>query len=138
MEKKVDFHKAGGVLIKDRKFLVGRSKGKTHFVAPGGKLELGEISEQALIRELKEELTIEIVLQDLEKFGTFYALAAEQEDKYLQMDVFLVSQWSGDIQPSGEIEEIMWIDSSVPDETQLGSIFRHEVLPRLKQDDLID
>ena len=138
MDKRIDIHKAGGILIKDRKFLVGRSKGKTYFVAPGGKLELGEISEQALIRELKEELTIEIVLQDLEKFGTFYALAAEQENKYLQMDVFLVSQWSGDIQPSGEIEEIMWIDSSVPDETQLGSIFRHEVLPRLKQDDLID
>lgn len=138
MEKKVDFHKAGGVLIKDRKFLISRSKGKSFFVAPGGKLEKGETPEESLRRELKEEFTIEIELEDLEKFGTFYAPAIGMEDKYLQSDIFLVHRWKGEIRADNEIEEIMWVDSRLPEGIELGSIFQHEVLPRLKQANLID
>lgn len=138
MNKKVDIHKAGGILITDRKFLVGRSKGKSSFISPGGKLEPGETAEKALMRELHEEFSIEVAVSDLEKFGTFYAPAAGQEDKYLQMDVFLVSRWKGDIQANNEIEEILWINSRIPDGIKLGSIFEHEVLPRLKKENLID
>jgi len=107
-------------------------------MAPGGKLAEGETPEGALKRELNEELGIVIELSDLEKFETFYAPAARQEEKYLQMDVFFVHRWDGAVQANSEIEEIMWIDSSVPAEVSLGSIFEHEVLPRLKQANLID
>ncbi len=138
MNKKVDIHKAGGILIRDRKFLVGRSKGKSSFISPGGKLEPGETAEKALVRELHEEFSIEVAVSDLKSFGTFYAPATGQEDKYLQMDVFLVSRWKGDIQVNNEIEEIMWISSRIPDKINLGSIFEHDVLPRLKKMDLID
>ena len=138
MNKKIDMHKAGGVLIRDRKFLISRSKGKNFFVAPGGKLEKGETPEESLRRGPKEEFTIEIEMDDLEKFGTFYAPAIGMEDKYLQSDIFLVHRWQGEIQPDNEIEETMWIDSHLPDGIQLGSIFQHEVLPRLKQANLID
>lgn len=138
MNKIVNIHKAAGVLIQDRRFLVSRSKGKGFFISPGGKLEQGEASEDALIRELREELGIEVVLQNLEKFGTFYAPAAEQAEKYLQIDVFLVRNWTGTIQPISEVEEILWIDSHVPSGIKLGSIFEHDVLPRLKKEDLID
>ena len=138
MEKKIDIHKAGGILIQERRFLVNRSRGKDIFMSPGGKLESGETPEEALIRELNEELSIEVELQDLTQFGTFYAPAAGEEDSLLKMSVFLVNRWGGDIQPSSEIEEVLWINSLVPDGIKLGSIFEHEVLPRLKQGDLID
>lgn len=138
MDRSIDIHKAGGVLIKDRKFLISRSKGKNFFVAPGGKIESGETSEEALKRELKEELTIEIALGDLEKLETFYAPAAGQENRYLQMDVFIVNRWRGEIRPNSEIEEILWINSFIPDQIKLGSIFQHNVLPRLKKEDMID
>jgi 8-oxo-dGTP pyrophosphatase MutT (NUDIX family) len=137
MEKKVDIHKAGGILIQNRKFLVSRSKGKNFFISPGGKLLEGESPEDALIRELQEELAITVAPADLGTFGVFYAPAAEQEDRLLRMDVFVVNQWDGEVRPSSEIEEILWIDSSstgIP----LGSIFEHEVLPRLKKEGLID
>src|SRR3989344_8390049 len=137
MDKKVDIHKAGGILIQNRKFLISRSKGKNSFISPGGKLEPGETPGEALVRELDEEFNVEIELKDLEKFGTFYAPAAEQEDRYLQMDIFLVNQWKGKIQANNEIEEILWINSSIPDQIKLGSIFQHEVLPRLKHEGLI-
>ncbi len=138
MEKIIDIHKAGGVLLMDKKFLISRSKGKDFFVAPGGKLETGESAEDALIRELSEELSITIAKDDLEIFGTFYAPASGEENKYLQMDVFVVKKWVEDIRPANEIEELRWINSHVPEDIKLGSIFEHDVLPKLKELALID
>lgn len=138
MDKRIDIYKAGGILIKDRKFLISRSKGKSFFISPGGKLNVIETPEGALVRELKEEFNIDVASQNLEKFGTFHAPAAEQEDRYVQIDVFLVKEWEGDIQPNSEIEEILWINSVLPKGIKLGSIFEHEVLPRLKKEDMID
>lgn len=138
VERKIDIYKAAGVLIKDRKFLTTRSKGKSIFIAPGGKVEPDEGVENALIRELREELGIDVAISDLSPFGTFFAPAAGDENKYLQMDVFMVKNWSGEISPASEIEEIKWIDSRPPSDIELGSIFRHEVLPRLKGKNLID
>lgn len=137
MERKADIHKAGGVLIRDKKFLISRSRGKDFFIAPGGKLEHGESPEISLQRELKEELTIDIDIEKLEEFGTFYAPATGMVDTYLQTDVFLVPEWRGELKPSNEIEEIMWIDSHLPEGVKLGSIFHHEVLPRLKEKGMI-
>ena len=54
MNATVDIHKSGGVLIKDRRLLVTRSKGKDIFIAPGGKLEEGETAVQAIVREMME------------------------------------------------------------------------------------
>ncbi len=137
-DKKIDIHKAGGILIKDRKFLVERSKGKTIFIAPGGSIETGETPKQALVRELFEEFKIMVLENDLQEFGTFYAQAAGQEEKYLQMDVFIVKHWQGEPTPDNEVEEMLWINSNLPENIKIGSIFEHEVLPRLKEKDLID
>jgi len=138
MERKIDIHKAAGVLIKDRKFLITRSLGKSFFIAPGGKLEKGESPENALIRELHEELNINVAVSDLVPFGTFFAPAAGHEDSYLQMDVFMVNNWQGEIIPSSEVEEVKWIDSQLAPGIELGSIFHHDVLPKLKEMGLID
>lgn len=138
MERKVDIHKAAGVLLRDRKFLVARSRGKNIFVAPGGKLEQGESLIEALQRELREELGIEVRSSDLREMGTFYAAAAGQESAYLQMDVFFVDVWKGEITPSAEVEELLWINSAPPAGIEIGSVFLHDVLPRLKTLDLID
>lgn len=138
MERKIDIHKAAGVLIQDRKFLITRSKGKSFFIAPGGKLEPGESVVDALRRELQEELQITVEAADLKELGTYYALAAGHTDKYLQMDVLIVGKWSGEITPAAEVEEVMWIGSQLPEGIELGSIFLHDVLPKLKELDLID
>lgn len=137
MDQHIDVFKAGAVIIKDRKFLVTRSIGKDIFVAPGGKLEIGETSKQALIRELWEEIEITIRESDFEHFGRFTAQAAGNETKTVQMDVFIVYGLIGEPKPSQEIEEIMWINSNITG-IKLGSIFEHEVMPLLKEKNLID
>jgi len=134
-----DIHKAAGIIIKDRRLLVERSKGKDVFVAPGGKLEPDETSTQAVIRELKEEFQLDITENDLEEFGTFYAEAAGSHNtgKKLRMDVFII-KYTGAIVPDSEVEEVRWISSAIPTGIEVGSIFAHEVLPRLKEQGLID
>jgi len=136
--KKVDIHKAGGILIKDRRLLLERSHGKELFINPGGKLEPGETVKQALVRELKEEFTIDVDESDCEEFGTFYAPAAGQEEKWLRMDMFMVKKWRGEPAPDNEVEEIRWVTSALEGGIRTGSIFEHEVIPRLKARDLID
>jgi 8-oxo-dGTP pyrophosphatase MutT (NUDIX family) len=86
MQQTIDIHKAAGVLLKDRKFLIARSKGKSFFVSPGGKLETGESVQEALVRELQEELSIDVDVSDLTKLDTFFAEAAGKENAYLQID----------------------------------------------------
>jgi 8-oxo-dGTP diphosphatase len=138
MDKKIDIHKAGGIIIRDRKLLLERSKGKTLFINPGGKVEPGETVRQALVRELMEEFRITVDEADLEVFGTFYAPAAGQEQFWLQMDLFIVKKWIGEPTPDNEVEEIRWVTSALEPGLQTGSIFEHEVIPRLKAQNLID
>jgi 8-oxo-dGTP diphosphatase len=133
-----DIRKAMAVLIQDRKVLVSRTKGKDFFIGPGGKVEPGESDMEAMVRELKEELQIEVDPANLEDFGTFEAQAAGNEQKTVSAHVFVVTKWDGAISPANEIEEIVWIGSEIPPAMTLGSIFAHDVLPRLKSLNLID
>ena len=132
------FHKVGGILIQDKKLLVTRSKDKDFFVAPGGKIETGENALRALSRELTEELSISIQESDVELFGTFYADAAGQLGDCLRMDVFLIKDWSGEVIPDNEIEEIAWVDSSDVGRVNMGSIFEQDVIPKLIEQGLIN
>lgn len=130
-------HKAGGIILKNRRLLVTRSFGKDIFIAPGGKLEADETPEQALRREMFEELTVAIVLDTLEHIGTFHAEAAGQTGVQLRMDVYIVNDFEGELSPSSEVEELMWINTQTTG-VAIGSIFEHDVMPLLKQKDLID
>ena len=54
-----------GVLLRDHKILVQREKDGTEYALPGGHVQIGETSEEALIREYKEETGAEIVCNRL-------------------------------------------------------------------------
>lgn len=138
MTKRVDIHKAAGILVRDRKLLVARSKNKEHFISPGGTIEAGETPEQALARELMEEFQIKTRPEDFEKFGIFYAEAAGQPGHWLQMDVFIVAAWEGELTADNEVEEIRWVTSRDIAGMPIGSIFEHEVMPRLVAKGIID
>lgn len=134
----MDIYKAAGILIKDRKLLVEKSNNKDFFIAPGGSIEKGETPEEALVRELKEEFDITVKSDDFEEFGHFHAHAAGQEENIVHMTVFIVKKWEGEPSPHAEVEKIMWLTSDVQKDIKVGSIFEHEVIPRLKAKDLID
>lgn len=133
-----NIYKAAGVIVRDRKLLVERSKGKTMFIAPRGSIEAGETPKQACVRELKEEFKITVAESDLVDFGEFQAPAAEQEHRMVYMTVYIVYKFKDEPKPSSEVEEIAWVTSANQDNLALGSIFEHEVIPRLVERGLID
>ena len=76
---------------------------------PGGKINAGEDPETALIRELLEELGIEIARADLEPL-TFASHA--YPEFHLLMPLYLCKRWRGDI-VAQENQELLWVK---PDE----------------------
>ena len=78
-----------------RVLLAGRPEGK-HLAGmwefPGGKVEPGEKPEDALIRELKEELDIDVKASCLAPF-TF--IAHEYDDFHLVLLLYLCRKWQG-------------------------------------------
>jgi 8-oxo-dGTP diphosphatase len=146
INKRFDMHKAAGIVIVDRKLLVTREVGKEIFISPGGTVEPGESPVDTVIRELHEEVNINTSKEDLEEFGVFYAEAADHPGKWLRMDTYLVKSWEGEIAPNNDdgqnsddqIEEIKWLTSEIPKGIKVGSIFEHEVIPRLVKTLLID
>jgi len=71
---------------------------------PGGKLEVGERPEEALVRELKEELDIETKVDCLAPLSASYGY----EDFHLLMPLYICRRFWG--QPRGkEGQEIKWV-----------------------------
>ena len=79
---------------------------------PGGKLAPGETPEEALVRELKEELDIEVCLECLAPF-TF---ASHTYDAFhLMMPLYLCRNWEGEVTPR-EGQRVKWVRASkLPD-----------------------
>jgi 8-oxo-dGTP diphosphatase len=79
---------------------------------PGGKVEAGEEPETALIREILEELGIEIARADLLPL-TFASHA--YSEFHLLMPLYLCKRWRGSI-AAQEDQELLWVK---PDELPL-------------------
>lgn len=75
---------------------------------PGGKLEPGETPEQALVRELREELAIEAAPQDL--WPVAFA-SHTYEAFHLLMPLYGLRQWQGEPRAI-EAPSLAWVEPS--------------------------
>jgi 8-oxo-dGTP pyrophosphatase MutT (NUDIX family) len=95
--------------IKDKKLLSTLSKGKDTWYIPGGKREEGETDEQALVREVKEELSVDITPESIVPYGTFEAQAhGKPEGTVVRMTCY-TALYTGTLQASAEIEEYRYV-----------------------------
>src|SRR4051812_14899398 len=90
--------------LKDRKVLEAKSRGKDTWYIPGGKREVGESDEQALAREIKEELSVDIDPSTVVRYGIFEAQAHDKpKGTVLRMTCYL-AKYTRELMPSSEIE----------------------------------
>ena len=82
----------------------GEFKGKWEF--PGGKIEVGETSQQALVREIQEELNVKIKVCDLIDTVEF-----DYPKFHLSMKCFLCVIVDGEI-IFKEAEDAKWLDKN--------------------------
>ena len=125
------------VHVKDRKQLVVRSKGKGSFFTPGGKREAGESDAQALIRECREELSVELKPGSLKPYGVFQAQAHGKPEGTMVIMTCFTAEFEDEktLAPANEIEEMRWIESS---EASCVSATSALILHDLKVKGLID
>lgn len=105
--KEID--KIAFIYLKDKMILSTLSKGKDTYYLPGGKREVGEKDEETLIRECKEELTIDIKKETIKYYGTFEAQAHGKSEGILVKMTCYIAEFDGKLEPSSEIEEIKWL-----------------------------
>lgn len=106
---KKHIHVAAGVILNSQRqvLLALRPKDKHKgglWEFPGGKVEAGESVQDALARELQEEINL-VVLEA----SPFLVIDHDYGDKQVTLDVWLVSHFSGE--PHGsEGQEIAWVE----------------------------
>lgn len=103
-------HVVVAVIRRDHEVLVARRQAEQHqgglLEFPGGKVELGEQPAQALVRELKEELDIDVDPADVSP--RWMGISHAYSDKQVFLDVREISRFSG--RPQGqEGQAVQWL-----------------------------
>jgi 8-oxo-dGTP diphosphatase len=96
--------------IQNGKILVAKSRGNSTFYIPGGKRESGETDEQALLREIEEELSVQLNPKNLRFYGTFEAQAHGHVAGVMVKMTCYRGNYLGEIEASSEIEEVAWVN----------------------------
>ncbi|GAB2637948.1 NUDIX domain-containing protein [Prescottella soli] len=124
--------------IRDRRMLQARSAGKTAFYMAGGKIDPGETPEQALHREIREELDTDIAPESLRELGVFEAPAfGHRPGTRLHMTCYL-ADLVDEPQATSEVAEIRYFteaEYAAMPETAPGSRL---VFARLRELGLVD
>ena len=96
----------------DNRVLIAKRPSGRHMAGlwefPGGKIEPGERPEDALIRELAEELGIDVTESCLAPL-TFASHG--YDDFHLLMPLYVCRQWDGDVE-AREGQELAWVRSN--------------------------
>lgn len=108
--EKTYIDKLAFIELKDRKILETQSYGKDKWYIPGGKREAGEDDHAALIREVKEELLVDLIPETITHYGTFEAQAHGKPEGTMVRMTCYTAKYTGELKPSAEVEKMDWFD----------------------------
>jgi len=103
---------SNAILVKGNKILVGkRPKNKEHYAGLwdviGGHLETNETPEDAMKREVKEELGVEVI--DYKLFDSMKNDVDPTSNEAYNHYFFIVTRWNGNIKNLSDLETLKWI-----------------------------
>ena len=101
--------KMAWLYIKDKKVLSTLSKGKDVYYVPGGKREEFENDIEALTREIREELSVDIIVDTVRYYGAFSAQAHGKAEGIIVKISCYMGEYVGELRPSSEIDEMVWL-----------------------------
>lgn len=97
-----------GILLDGNKvFMTSRPDGKAmagYWEFPGGKIESGESNMDAIIRELHEELSIDV---DQKSCKYLSNIEQDYEHAFVSLDLILIGAWAGNLEAK-ENQQLSW------------------------------
>jgi len=93
------------VRLENGRILCARPRGKDIFYIPGGKREGAESDLQTLLREISEELTVELRPETVAHVGTYEA--GQADGAVVRMSCYS-GDYTGTLTASSEIDELAW------------------------------
>ena len=104
--------KVAFLYLKNGKILSTRSKGKDKYYIPGGKREAGESDIETLVREVKEELSVDIIESSAKLYGVFEAQAHGKAEGVIVKMTCYTAEFAGELKADSEIAEIVWLTTA--------------------------
>ncbi|MBI2831029.1 MAG: NUDIX domain-containing protein [Chloroflexi bacterium] len=129
------YYKYALCIIRDNRLLVLEESDQELYLLPGGRPEAGESPEQALSRELKEELCIELDASSLKYIGPFEDVAAGKEEARVHIELYL-GVFTGEMRPCSEVQRLVWFARN-DDWSKLAPVTRNKILPALLERGLL-
>ena len=124
--------KLAWLLVSDRRVLFVRPKGKSYFVNAGGKREEDETDEEALLREVWEELKVKLLAESIAYAHTFRSHAPDGRPL---VSTCYFANYTGELKASGEIAGLAWFTTADGERTtKMGRL----ILAWLKEMNIID
>ncbi|MFF8814144.1 NUDIX hydrolase [Streptomyces pactum] len=120
--------------VRDGRLLSVRTRGRDVFYLPGGKYEPGETAAEALVRELAEEVGVEVAPGSLTEAFTIHDVAHGQDGRPLRMRCFTGGPEDCEPVPGREIAEVAWLGRA--DLDRCAPAYR-KVLARLAADGIV-
>jgi len=103
------------VLDERRRVLSVRKAGTSRFMLPGGKPEAGEDLRDTAVRELAEEVGLDLALDELLSWGIHDDIAANEPDTTVRAGVYAWTRRArSELAPCAEIAELRWLELDHP------------------------
>lgn len=107
MAKSID--KVAWIRLENGRILSTRSRGKDVYYLPGGKRETGENDVDTLVREVREELSVDVAPETARHAGDFAAQAHGHAGGVIVRMSCYEADYEGEPAAASEIEEVVWL-----------------------------